>query len=45
MIMKLMKGGYYLCIILSVLTTFYYVDLYNKLLDEVRSISTILEKK
>jgi hypothetical protein len=39
-----MKIAFYLAITMSVLTTFYYVELYNKLLKEVQAITKKLNQ-
>jgi hypothetical protein len=44
MILFLIKIVFYLAITMSVLTTFYYVELYNKLLKEVQMINKKLSQ-
>lgn len=39
-----LRSTYYIVIIMSVMVSFYYVELYNKLLKEVQSINKKLSK-
>lgn len=44
MIGSTIKLLYHLVVIMSVMITFYYVDLYNKLLEKLTSIETRVKK-
>lgn len=44
MILNTVKLIFYIAVIASIFTTFFYVDLYNKLLKEVQSINRKLKK-
>ncbi len=44
MFMFVLKAVYYVVIIMSVLVSFYYVELYNKLLEEIKGINKKLTK-
>lgn len=44
MFMFLLKASFYICIIMTVLTTFYYVELYGKMLKELESINKKISK-
>ena len=44
MFMFILKASFYICIIMTVLTTFYYVELYGKILKEIESINKKLSK-
>ena len=44
MFMSLIKIVFYIAVIMSTLITFYYVELYNKLLKEVELINKRLNK-
>jgi hypothetical protein len=44
MFLFLVKMSFYICVIMSVLTTFYYVELYGKMLKELESINKKLGK-
>ncbi len=44
MFVTLLKMFYYIAVIMSVLVSFYYVELYNKLLKEVVNINKKLNK-
>lgn len=44
MFVTLLKMFYYIAVVMSVLVSFYYVELYNKLLKEVVNINKKLNK-
>ena len=44
MILGTVRFVYYIAVIVSIFTTFFYVDLYTKLLKEVQSINRKLKK-
>ena len=44
MFMFMLKASFYICIIMNVLTTFYYVELYGKMLKELESINKRIGK-